>query len=146
MPVLADPVLFGNVVSCFCDVPQIHEADAIAGVDGSGFLLASTISFKASKPLLTARKPGKLPGSLVSSAYELECGDNEISMQINLMHQFEIFAVVDDLLAAGGTVNAVVGIVESLGKSVTGVCVLVELLGLGGSDRFAVAVSSAVKY
>jgi len=146
MPILANPSLFADVVSCFCDMPQICRADALIGIDARGFLLASAVALKSSKPLLTARKPGKLPGSLVSSAYELEYGVNEISIQIDLIRPFDNLAVIDDLLATGGTANAVVNLIEGLDKKTTGVCVLVELLGLGGSSCLSVDVNSLIQY
>jgi adenine phosphoribosyltransferase len=146
MPVLANPDLFREVVSYFCDMPQICQADAVIGVDARGFLLASAVALKSSKPLLTARKPGKLPGPLVSFAYELEYGESEISMQIDLVRPFHNLVVIDDLLATGGTANAVVNLVENLGKNVTGVCVLVELLELRGAECLSVNVNSLIKY
>jgi len=146
MPVFADPGLFSEVIEYFCEMSAIRESEVIVGIDARGFLLASAVALRSAKPLLFARKPGKLPGPILSRAYSLEYGDNELAMQENLISNYSSFAIIDDLLATGGTAKAVVEILSSIDKSVCGVCVLVELLALAGAERVGVAVDSILKY
>jgi len=146
MPVLTDPGLFSEVIDYFCEMPAIRESEVVVGVDARGFLLASAVALRSAKPLLVARKPGKLPGPIVSRSYSLEYGNNELAMQANLIANYSGYAIIDDLLATGGTAKAVVEIISSMGKSVCGVCVLVELVALAGAERVGVAVDSILKY
>jgi len=146
MPVLADPGLFADVVESFCEMPSIRDSEAIVGIDARGFILASAIALRCRKPLLAARKPGKLPGLLLNKSYDLEYGRGELAMQTELTANFNSFAIVDDLLATGGTANAAVQIIKDLNKPVLGVCVLVELAALGGVDCVDARVESILKY
>lgn len=145
MPVLEDSNLFHDVVENFCEMPSVSDADAVVGIDARGFLLASAICFHASKPLLVARKPGKLPGSLISASYDLEYGKNQVSMQQSLLNNHDNFVIIDDLLATGGTAGAVVNILRKSCKKVLGVSVLVELVALEGSKNLDVEVNSILK-
>jgi adenine phosphoribosyltransferase len=146
MPILSEPSLFSDVVDCFCGFSSIIAADAIVGLDARGFLFASAVALRSSKPLVVARKPGKLPGKLLSKSYDLEYGQNELSVQLSALSKFNKFAIIDDLLATGGTAGAVVDIIESCGKSVEGVCVVVELGFLGGAGRIGSKVESILRY
>ena len=146
MPVLANPELFSEVVRSFSDMASIRDCEAIVGIDARGFILASAIALQSGKPLLVARKPGKLPGALMSKSYDLEYGQAELAMQTDQIARFNSFAIVDDLLATGGTANAVVQMIQDVNKSVLGVCVMVELSGLGGVGRVDAPVESILKY
>ena len=116
MPLLADPSLFRDIIDEFCSSESIINSDAIIGIDARGFLFASAIAYKLGKPLITARKPGKLPGPLKTVGYGLEYGTNELSIQEQSLINFTKISIVDDLLATGGTVSAVSEIVKGLKK------------------------------
>ena len=146
MPLLADPELFRDIIDKFSYSESIMASDAIIGIDARGFLFASAIAYKLGKPLISARKPGKLPGTIKTVGYGLEYGKNELSIQEQSLKNFRNFAIVDDLLATGGTVSAVAEIVQGLGKAITGVNVLVELTSLNGSKKFDSNVFSIVQY
>ena len=107
MPLLADPNLFRDIIDKFCSSESIINSDAIIGIDARGFLFSSAIAYKLGKPLITARKPGKLPGPLKTVGYGLEYGTNELSIQSQSLDNFTKISIVDDLLATGGTVSAV---------------------------------------
>ena len=85
----------------------IKEAEAIISIDARVFIFGSVISLEASVPMIVARKPGKLPGELVSKKYSLEYGENSLSIQKKAHQKYNSFAIIDDLLATGGTVNCV---------------------------------------
>mgnify|MGYP006225699303 CR=1 FL=1 len=74
-----NPLLFNELVIKMASSQIIKNSDAIISIDARGFIFGSAISFKASKPLVFARKPGKLPGELVEKKYSLEYGENSLS-------------------------------------------------------------------
>ena len=99
-----------------------------------------------SKPLILARKPGTLPGELVSKSYKLEYGKNSLSIQKKNLEKFNSFVIVDDLLATGGTVNCVYEILKSLNKEITGLSVVVELGELSTRSKLTFKISSQVRF
>ena len=127
-------------------VPTLHEADAIIAIDARGFLLGSSLSLKLDKPMIVARKPGKLPGQLISKSYDLEYGSNSLSIQRDALEAYQKYVIVDDLLATGGTVNCVSNIVKSMGKKVLGLSVIIELSDLKGKSKIDFPVFSEVSY
>ena len=126
--------------------PIIKNADAIISIDARGFIFGSAISLQASKPMIVARKPGKLPGELVEKNYSLEYGKNSLSIQKKALHKFSSYAIVDDLLATGGTANCVSKILESNKKEVVGILVFVELIKLKGKSKLNYPVESFITF
>ena len=98
----------------------IENAEAIISIDARGFIFGSAISLQASKPMVVARKPGKLPGELHEESYSLEYGKNSLSIQKKAISKFNSYAIVDDLLATGGTVNCISKILKSFPGSFPG--------------------------
>ena len=82
--------------------------------------------------MIVARKPGKLPGDLVTKKYSLEYGENSLSIQKKALKKYNSFAIIDDLLATGGTVNCVSELLLNNNKKVVGLLVVVELSKLDG--------------
>ena len=76
----------------------IKNAEAIISIDARGFIFGSAISLQASKPMIVARKPGKLPGELFKEEYSLEYGENSLSVQKKALQKYKSYAIVDDLL------------------------------------------------
>ena len=125
-------------------VEFLLNADAIVSIDARGFLFGSAISLYTSKPLIFARKPGKLPGELITKSYNLEYGESSLSLQKKSVEKFSSFVIVDDLLATGGTVNCVYEMLKGLEKNVSGLIVLVELKEFEARTRLPFEVSSQV--
>ena len=96
--------------------------------------------------MIVARKPGKLPGDLISKSYNLEYGSNSLSLQKNALDKFESFAIVDDLLATGGTAKCVAEILIDLNKKIEGLSVLIELKDLKGRDNLEIPVNSLITF
>ena len=96
--------------------------------------------------MIVARKPGKLPGELVEKDYSLEYGKNTLSIQKKALKKYNSYAIVDDLLATGGTVNCVSKILESNNKEVIGVLVVVELMKLEGKLKLNYPVESSITF
>ena len=114
----------------------IRNSEAIIAIDARGFIFGSAISFQASKPMIVARKPGKLPGEIIQGHYCLEYGNNSLSIGKEALEKFSSYAIVDDLLATGGTVDCVARLINKGGKKVSGLLTVVELIELDGRLRF----------
>tara|TARA_S200000501_G_scaffold322371_1_gene318310 strand:- start:969 stop:1481 length:513 start_codon:yes stop_codon:yes gene_type:complete len=141
-----NPSLFNELVVTMAASQIIKKADAIISIDARGFIFGSAISFQASKPLLFARKSGKLPGELVEKKYSLEYGENSLSIQKSSLKKFTSFAIVDDLLATGGTVNCVTEILRLQKKVIKGLLVVVELSEMNARTKFDFPVESIINY
>ena len=94
--------------------------------------------------MLVARKPGKLPGELIQENYHLEYGESSLSMQKEGLKRFSSYAIVDDLLATGGTIECVANLIKKSGKEVCGLVTVVELVELNGKSRFDFPVESII--
>ena len=105
--IVQHPSIFRQLILEMAQSKILEEADAIISIDARGFIFGSAISIHSSKPMIAARKPGKLPGELVTKKYTLEYGENSLSIQKKALKKYNSFAIVDDLLATGGTVNCV---------------------------------------
>ena len=138
------PPVFRKLISEMVKSNIIEEAEAIISIDSRGFIFGSAISMQAEKPMIVARKPGKLPGELITKKYSLEYGDNSLSIQKKALKKFNSFAIIDDLLATGGTVNCVSELLNSNNKKVAGLLVVVELSQLDGRSRFDFPVNSSI--
>jgi len=141
-----DPEAFKELIDSMSDNQIIKECDAIASIDARGFIFGSPIAINSAKPMVVLRKPGKLPGELISANYELEYGKTTLSIQKNSVKSFSNFAIVDDLLATGGTARCASSLLKSLGKKVTGLVVVAEIVKLNGRDKIDISVSSQVNF
>ena len=123
---------------------MVENAEAIISIDARGFIFGAAISLQASKPMIVARKPGKLPGEIIEKNYNLEYGKNSLSIQKKALQKYNSFVIVDDLLATGGTVDCVSKILKSKNKEVAGLLVVVELINLKGKFRLDFPVESQI--
>ena len=96
--------------------------------------------------MLVARKPGKLPGELITKNYDLEYGKNSLSISKKALDKYKSYAIVDDLLATGGTVNCLFEILKSKNKEVKGLLVVVELMKLEGRTKFTFPTESYITF
>ena len=143
--VLQEPMVFKELIFLMSSSQIIENAEAIISIDARGFIFGSAISLQASKPMVVARKPGKLPGEIVSKKYSLEYGENSLSIQKKALKKYNSYAIVDDLLATGGTVNCVSEILNNNKKKVAGLLVVVELINLEGRSKMEFPVESIIK-
>tara|TARA_B000000557_G_scaffold154336_1_gene125249 strand:- start:35 stop:553 length:519 start_codon:yes stop_codon:yes gene_type:complete len=134
--IIQEPQVFKELISEMSSSQIIKNAEAIVSIDARGFIFGSAISFYSSKPMIVARKPGKLPGEVIEEEYYLEYGKSSLSIQKESIDRFSSYAIVDDLLATGGTIDCVANILMKRGKKVTGVVTVVELKNLNGRDNF----------
>ena len=111
------------------------DFDVIAGLESRGFLLGMPIAYKLHKAFIPIRKKGKLPRETVEAAYDLEYGAAAIEVHKEDVRPGMRVALVDDLIATGGTLEAAIRLIEQLGATVVKVTCLLELKGLHGRDR-----------
>ena len=143
--IIQDPEAFKELIYMMSEGEIIKKCEAIASIDARGFIFGSAIAIRSSKPMIVLRKPGKLPGELITSNYELEYGKNSLSIQKSSIKKFSSFAIVDDLLATGGTANCAYTLLNSLDKKVTGLAVVAELRELKARQRLKMKVVSQIK-
>ena len=144
--IIQDPQIFKELILKMSSSQMIKNAEAIISIDARGFIFGSAISLQASKPMIVARKPGKLPGELLKKEYTLEYGKNSLSIQKRALKKYKSYVIVDDLLATGGTVNCVSNLVEMNNKEVVGVLVVVELMKLEGRKKLNSPIESFIKF
>ena len=96
--------------------------------------------------MFVARKLGTLPWDLITDSYNLEYGSNSLSIQKEALNEYKKFAIVDDLLATGGTVECVSNILRSAGKEISGLSVVIELVELKGRSKLSFPTSSQITY
>ena len=142
--IIQDSEVFKELILKMSANELLKNCDAIISIEARGFIFGSAISLQASKPMLVARKPGKLPGELIQENYSLEYGMNSLSMQKFALNKFNSFVIVDDLLATGGTINCVANLIRKSGKEVSGAMIVVELLELCGRSKFNFPVESVI--
>ncbi len=131
-PLLSNPAAFCQVIDHLTRKYEQSSLDSIVAIDARGFLFAAPVAYRLGKPLVPARKPGKLPWETRSFEYSLEYGEAAIEMHVDGVGQGDKVLLLDDLLATGGTLAAATRLVESIGGEVAGVAVVIELTELDG--------------
>ena len=142
--IIQEPKIFRELILEMASSQIIKNAEAIISIDARGFIFGSAIALQAGKPMIVARKPGKLPGDLIKKDYNLEYGRNSLSVQKKALQKYNSYAIVDDLLATGGTVNCVFNLLKSNHKKTEGLLVVIELKKLAGRLKFNFPVESSI--
>lgn len=123
------------------------DYDIIVGAESRGFIFGAPIAYNNHKSFVLARKKGKLPRETISESYELEYGKAEIEMHTDAVKPGDKVVIIDDLIATGGTVEAIARLVERLGGEVVRIAFLMELEGLAGREKLAkYDIKSVIKY
>lgn len=141
-------IIFRDVTSILQDKDGLHLAideliamlkdvdfDVIVGAESRGFIFGMPVAYELGKPFILARKPGKLPRETVSMEYALEYGTGTIEMHKDAIQPGQKVVIIDDLIATGGTVEAIAKLVEQLGGQVVKICFVMELAGLEGRKK-----------
>ena len=113
------------------------EFDLIAGPESRGFIFGVPIAYNLHKPFIPIRKTGKLPRETASIQYELEYGTAELEIHKDAIRPGQRVVIIDDLIATGGTNEAIVKLIEGLGGKVVKTVFLMELAGLKGREKLA---------
>ena len=114
-----------------------ERVDHVAGIEARGFILGGALAHQLHSGFVPIRKKGKLPHTTVRVAYSLEYGLDEMEMHRDAVAAGERIVLVDDLIATGGTAEAAVRLLRSLGASILAACFIIDLPDLGGSARLA---------
>lgn len=123
------------------------EIDLVVGPEARGFIFGVPVAYALGVGFVPVRKPGKLPAETISVTYDLEYGSDEIQIHKDAIKPGQRIAIVDDLLATGGTVEAVTKLVEQAGGIVASVDFVTELTDLRGRDKLqGYDVMSLVEY
>jgi adenine phosphoribosyltransferase len=135
-------ILFRDITTVLQDADGLHLAidtlqsltddlyyDAIVGAESRGFIFGAPIAYNKKKPFIPVRKKGKLPGETIATTYDLEYGQATIEIHKDCLKPGQKVLIVDDLIATGGTIEAMIKLIEELGAEVAGIAVLIELSG-----------------
>ena len=141
-------IIFRDVTSILEDADGLHLAidlmqeklrdvdyDLIVGPESRGFIFGVPIAYNMNKAFIPVRKKGKLPCETVEIEYDLEYGSAVIEMHKNSIKPGQKVVIIDDLMATGGTIEAIVKLVEQLGGIVVKIVFLMELEGLEGRKK-----------
>lgn len=134
-PLLRDPAALKQAIRELAEWTGDQEPDLVLGAEARGYWLGAAIAAETGVGFIPARRPGKLPPETVSATYALEYGQNSLELNADAVGHGQKVVIHDDVLATGGTVEAIAGLVEGLGGEVVGVNFLIELSFLGGRER-----------
>lgn len=143
-PLLANPDAFRELVAQLAFAIKESGATTIVGLESRGFIFGVAAAQTLGIPFVPARKAGKLPGETVSVGYALEYGEQRLELQKGSLSSGDKVAIVDDLLATGGTANAAAALVRKLGAQVAGFFFAIELRDLNGRTGLNTAPTFAV--
>ena len=132
-PLLAEPAAFAQALDWLTE--HCDGADAVVGIESRGFILGAPIAQRLGRPFVPVRKAGKLPADTIARSYDLEYGSATIEMHADALGAGARVALVDDLLATGGTAEASLQLLTQAGAEVSAVAFLIELEALNGRDR-----------
>ncbi len=153
-------IIFRDVTTILQDADGLHlaidrlleflkdvEFDLVVGPESRGFIFGVPVAYEMHKGFVPVRKPGKLPCETVSVDYDLEYGSAQLQMHKDAVKPGQKVVIVDDLMATGGTTEAIVKLVEKLGGTVVKVCFVMELAGLKGREKLkGLDVDSVIIY
>jgi len=136
-PLLGNQKYFRKTIKWFEDSVEDLKIDKILGAEARGFILAAPVAYKLKAGFIPARKPKKLPYKTISQSFALEYGTDSFEIHIDSIAKGENVLIVDDVLATGGTAEALAKLVEQLGGNVVGFRFLIELSFLNGKSKIS---------
>ncbi|MSS64761.1 adenine phosphoribosyltransferase [Velocimicrobium porci] len=153
-------IIFRDITSILQDKDGLHLAidqmqseldgidfDVVIGPESRGFIFGVPIAYNLNKPFVPVRKKGKLPCETVEIEYDLEYGSAIIEMHKDSIKPGQKVVIIDDLIATGGTIEAITKLVEQLGGEIVKIVFLMELEGLSGRDKLKnYDIASVIKY
>lgn len=153
-------IIFRDVTSVLQDADGLHMAieqmqekldgvdfDVVLGPESRGFIFGVPIAYNLHKAFVPVRKKGKLPRATISQTYDLEYGTATIEIHKDAILPGQKVVIIDDLIATGGTTEAIIKMVEELGGEVVKIVFLMELAGLNGREKLKeYSVDSAIIY
>lgn len=134
-PLLNDAKLFKKAVDALAAAFKGKKIDKVASIESRGFILGSAIAYKLGASFVPVRKKGKLPHLTYYAEYELEYGTDILEMHQDAIEKGDRVLIIDDLLATGGTLSAVINLVTKMGGEIAGIGFLIELTFLKGREK-----------
>ena len=153
-------IIFRDVTSVLQDADGLHMAidqmqkklegvdfDIVLGPESRGFIFGVPIAYNMHKAFVPVRKKGKLPRATISQTYDLEYGTATIEIHKDAIQPGQKVVIIDDLIATGGTTEAIIKMVDELGGEVVRCVFLLELAGLKGREKLnGYDIDSAIIY
>ena len=144
---ISDGEALKKTIDQFVTYLKDKKIDLIVGPEARGFIFGVPVAYALGIGFIPVRKPGKLPGETISVNYGLEYGEDQLQIHKDAIKPGQRVAIVDDLLATGGTVEGVAKLIEEAGGEVVSLGFLIELTELNGKDKLkGYDVLSLVKY
>ena len=146
---LGDPGAFRRTVDLLVQPYAGSDVGKVACIEARGFILGGAMAHQLGAGFVPIRKKGKLPHKVVSIAYSLEYGLDEMEMHVDAVQPGERVLLVDDLLATGGTAEGAINLLRRLGAEVVAACFVIDLPDLGGGrkiEAMGVAVRSLIAF
>lgn len=145
--ILQSPDGLHLAVDGILDMLKDVDFDVVVGPESRGFIFGVPVAYTMHKGFVPVRKKGKLPCETIEMSYELEYGSATLEMHKDSIVPGQKVVIIDDLIATGGTIEAIIKMIESLGGEVVKICFVMELAGLEGRKRLeGYSVSSLVTY
>lgn len=153
-------IIFRDVTTILQDADGLHLAidrllemvkdldfDLVVGPESRGFIFGVPVAYALHKGFVPVRKKGKLPCETIAAEYDLEYGSAVIEMHKDSIQPGQKVVIIDDLIATGGTIEAIIGLIEQLGGQVVKICFVMELAGLKGREKLSdYEVESLITY
>ncbi len=134
-PLLGDPAALEAAVQALAEPYRDANLASVAAVESRGFIFAAAVACELGCGFVPLRKPDKLPAETTSATYELEYGTDTIEVHVDAIHPGDRVAIIDDVIATGGTAAAAVELVSGLGGHLVGISFLIDLAFLGGTAK-----------
>ncbi len=134
-PLLGNAPVFNAVIEVYANHYKNDGVEVIVGPEARGFIFASALAYRMGAAFVPVRKEGKLPYDTFQVTYELEYGNDTLTIHQDAFPKGSRVLLCDDLLATGGTLAASVKLVEKLGGDIVGIALLIELMGLNGREK-----------
>ena len=135
--IISDPDGLHMAIDGIVDSLKGLEFDLVLGSESRGFIFGTPVAYLMNKGFVLVRKKGKLPRETISEDYDLEYGSATLEMHSDSIKPGQKVVIVDDLIATGGTTEAIVKMVEKLGGEVVKICFVMELAGLEGRKKLS---------
>lgn len=133
--ILQDPDGLATAVDGILKVLEDVEYDIVVGPESRGFIFGVPVAYAKHKGFVPIRKKGKLPCKTVAMEYDLEYGKGVIEMHEDSIKPGQKVVIIDDLIATGGTTEAMIKLIKQLGGEIVKICFVMELAGLNGRER-----------
>lgn len=145
--ILQDADGLALAVDSLTNMVKDKDFDLVVGPESRGFIFGVPVAYLCHKGFVPVRKKGKLPCETITAQYDLEYGTAEIEIHKDAIRPGQKVVIVDDLIATGGTTEAIIRLVQELGGQVVKICFVMELAGLKGRERLKdYEVESAIIY